>query len=296
MTEELDFYAEPGPMTGLGGFDDALVGMPTDPNGVAAVVQGLVVHPFLASWYDIDVSPEREVEMQTRPASSMLDRILQMDARPLAEPREPGRRFVGNCRHFSTLTVALLRRAHVPSRARCGFGGYFEPGKWIDHWVVEHWDGERWVMLDAQIDDLQRRALGLEADPTDLPPGLFLTAGEAWRRCRAGEATADTFGILDMWGQWFIEGNIARDLAALNKVEMLPWDGWGELARMGNAAGGDAYVDEVAALTRSNDHRAIRRRYQRDDGLRVPPRVTAFYTPSGPTEVDIPELVGQPSA
>lgn len=296
MTEELDFYAEAGPMTGLGGFDDALVGMPTDPNAIAAVVQGLVVHPFWATSYDVEMTPEREAGVQTRPASGMINRVLEIDARPLTERREPGSRFVGNCRHFSTLTVALLRRAHIPSRARCGFGGYFEPGKWIDHWVVEHWDGERWVMLDAQIDDLQRRALALEADPTDLPSGLFLTAGEAWRRYRAGEADGDTFGILDMWGPWFIEGNIARDLAALNKVEMLPWDGWGELGRMGNAAGGDAYVDEVAALTCSSDHGAIRRRYQADDGLRVPARVTAFYTPTGPTEVDIPELVGQPSA
>jgi hypothetical protein len=93
-----------------------------------------------------------------------------------------------------------------------------------------------------------------------------------------------------MWGQWFIEGNIARDLAALNKVEMLPWDGWGNLAQMGSTPGGDTYVDEVAALTISHDHQAIWRRYQHDDGLRVPSRVTAFYTPSGPTEVDVPEL------
>ena len=157
--------------------------------------------------------------------------------------------------------------------------------------MVEHWDGSRWVVLDAQLDDLQRRAVGLTADPTDLPPGLFLRAGEAWRRSRDGEEDGDTFGILDMWGQWFIEGNIARDLASLNKVEMLPWDGWGDLGRMGNAAGGDPYVDDVAALTVSNDYRAIRQRYEGDAGLRVPPRVTAFYTPAGPTEVDVPELI-----
>ncbi|MDQ1433964.1 MAG: hypothetical protein QOF59_780 [Actinomycetota bacterium] len=291
VSDEIDFYAEPGPMTGLAELDDALAGMPSDPAAVAAVVQGLVVHPFWASSYDVEVTPEREGELQTRAASGMLERILEIDGRPLTEPREPRSRFVGNCRHFSTLTVALLRRAHVPSRARCGFAGYFDTGKWVDHWVVEHWDGSRWVMLDAQLDELQRRAVGLTADSTDLPPGMFLPAGDAWRRCRAGQENGDSFGILDMWGQWFIVANIARDLAALNKVEMLPWDGWGDLGRMGDTPGGDAYVDEVAALTVSNDHQAIRQRYETSDGLRVPARVTAFYTPAGPTEVDIPELI-----
>ena len=72
---------------------------------------------------------------------------------------------------------------------------------------------------------------------------------------------------------------------------MLPWDGWGDLGRMGDTPGGDAYVDEVAALTVSSDYSAIRQRYETSDGLRVPTRVTAFYTPAGPTEVDIPELI-----
>ena len=116
--------------------------------------------------------------------------------------------------HVAT-SATLLRRAGVPSRARCGFAGYFEPGEWVDHSVVEHWDGDRWVMLDPQVDD-----------SADLPSGLFLPAGEAWLRCQAGQEIGEHFGILNMWGQWFIKGNIARDLAALNKVEMLPWDGW----------------------------------------------------------------------
>ena len=127
--------------------------------------------------------------------------------------------------HVAT-SATLLRRAGPPSRARCGFAGYFEPGKWVDHSVVEHWDGDRWVMLDPQVDDFQRGLIGLVDDPADLPSGLFLPAGEAWLRCQAGQEIGEHFGILDMWGRWFIKGNIARDLAALNKVEMLPWDGW----------------------------------------------------------------------
>jgi hypothetical protein len=291
MAEEVDYYTTPGPMTDLTGLDDLLVDMPKDLAGITSVGQGLVLHPFWAAAYGVEVPPDSADDVQIRPASGIIDRVLKIDPRPLVEAREPGLRFAGNCRHFSTLTVALLRRVGVPSRARCGFAGYFEAGKWVDHWVVEHWDGGRWVMLDAQIDELQRRATGLPADPADLPPGMFLPAGEAWLRCRSGELDGDRFGILDMWGQWFIAGNIARDLAALNKVEMLPWDGWGTLASDKPPAGGDGYVDEVASLTVSGDFAAIRRRYSTDDGLRVPSRVVAFFTPRGPTEVDVRELV-----
>lgn len=289
MGDSLDFYATPGPLTVLDRWEAALAGMPTDPVGVAEVAQGLVVHVQMTALYGVDLPVEREWEAQTRATGDVVRLLLERDARPLVEARPPADRFLGNCRHFSTLTVALLRRAGIPSRARCGFAGYFEPGKWVDHWVVEHWDGTRWVTLDAQVDPVQRELFALTADPTDLPSGLFLRAGEAWQRCRRGEEDGDRFGILDMWGKWFIPGNVARDLAALNKVEVLPWDGWGA-GLAGADEPPDALVDEVAALTLSDDLAAIRARYTSDPDLEVPSRVLAFATPAGPREAEIPEL------
>jgi hypothetical protein len=119
-----------------------------------------------------------------------------------------------------------------------------------------------------------------------------LSAGEAWQRCRRGEEDGDTFGIFDMWGPWFIAGNVARDLAALNKVEMLPWDGWGPLAGPGRGTAPGDLVDDVAALTVSGDLAALRHRYQHDDGLRVPSRVHSYGAPGGPADVEVPELAG----
>jgi hypothetical protein len=291
LMSDISYYATPGSMTVLPGFDEALTGMPTDPIAVAATVQGLIIHPFWADAYGVEIAAERQDDVQVRPASAIIERILELAPGPLVEPRGLDRRFAGNCRHFSVLTVALLRRAGVPSRARCGFAGYFEPGKWVDHWVVEYWDGGRWVTLDPQIDELQRRLIGLAEDPADLPPGRFVPAGEAWLRCQAGEENSDRFGILDMWGQWFIKANVGRDLAALNKVEMLPWDGWGRLMGEGASDRDDAYVDEIASLTISGDHADIRSRYQRDDDLRVPTRVVSFFTAAGPVEVEVAEWV-----
>lgn len=275
---ELDFYATPGPMTDLAGLDEILAGVPTDPAGIASVVRGLIVHLFWAEAYGVAMPEERIGDVQVRPAAGIVRTILEIDPRPLVERRRVEDRFFGNCRHFSTLTTALLRRAGVPSRARCGFGGYFQPGRWIDHWIVEHWDGTRWVQTDAQLDALQQNTLQLSFDPLDMPPGQFLTGGEAWARCRRGALDPARFGILDMWGLWFVRGNAIRDLAALNRVEVLPWDGWGVMNETGHSdlAPDDPVnllVDEIAAVTARDDHDEIRALYEKNDGLRVPAEV-----------------------
>ena len=133
-------------------------------------------------------------------------------------------RMVGVCRHYAVLHTALLRRQGTPARARVGFARYFGDG-WVDHWITERWDG-RWVRDDAQIGSVVQSALSLDFDPADQPPGEFLTGAEAWLRCRAGDADPQEFGIFDLRGLWFVRGNLVLDLAALNKVELLPWDSW----------------------------------------------------------------------
>lgn len=275
----LAFYAEPGPMTDLTSHDAALADAPTDPAALARLVQGVLIHPMWATAYDVHDADQRQVELQARGAAAILDGVLARDPRPLTGPREPAARFLGNCRDFTTLTVALLRRAGTPARARCGFAGYFEAGRWVDHWVVEHWNGDRWVVLDAQLDDLQQEVTGV-TDATDLAAGRFLSAGEAWQRSRTGEFDPNTFGILDMWGAWFIAGNVGRDLAALNKVEMLPWDDWGALAVDEGTGSPDDLVDEISALLVSADIEAIRARYAADAALQAGPEVMSL-TPTG---------------
>ena len=59
----------------------------------------------------------------------------------------------------------------------------------------------------------------------------FLTGGQAWQMCRSGGANPDDFGIFDMRGPWFMQGDLVRDFLALNKVEILPWDPWGRMSR-----------------------------------------------------------------
>jgi hypothetical protein len=126
------------------------------------------------------------------------------------------------------MITGLLIHQGVPARARCGFGTYFMPDHYEDHWVAEYWKAAeaRWVMFDPQLDELMCETLKLPFDPLDMPAGQFVTGGQAWLLCRRAGCDPDQFGIFDMHGWDFILGNLFRDLLALNKVEILPWDFW----------------------------------------------------------------------
>jgi hypothetical protein len=284
VTSELEFYASPGRMTDLHAIAASVDHLPSSVPELCEVVQGLVLHPFWAERYGVGGVAERDDEMQLRKASDILAKTLEIDDRPLDVAREPAKRVLGNCRDFTTVTAALLRHKGIPARGRCGFGVYFEPGKFIDHWVVEWWDGTRWVRTDAQLDAFQQKTLDLGFDPLDVPRDEFIEAGRAWQLYRSGEADGDRFGILDMWGPWFIRGNIPRDIASLNKVEMLPWDGWGTAGL--DAPPGDEETDALAAVSAEADFEKVREVYESDDRVRVGDEITS-YLPSGPVRVSL---------
>ena len=69
-------------------------------------------------------------------------------------------------------------------------------------------------------------------------------------------------------------GSLIRDIAALNKMEMAPWDVWG--AQPGPHDALDlAFFDGLAELAHDPDDTFsdIQRRYEEDDRLSVPPTV-----------------------
>lgn len=115
----------------------------------------------------------------------------------------------------------------------------------------------------------------LLAHPDDLPDGAFLTGGEAWAAFRAGEIGAARFGVpgTGNWGPAEILGNAVKDLAALNKVEMLPWDEWGRMEASYKGETGadyDELMDTIATVCAADDPAAIAGLYARDE-LQVPP-------------------------
>lgn len=252
----LDFYRHPVDLSDPAQYAPLFADLPAGPAATADVVQGLLIHEHIAAAYGVTLTQPQHAEAHLRPVSSMLAGIAGRDAAPLRQPRPPDARQTGVCRHFALLQVAMLRSKGLPARARCGFGAYFEAGKFLDHWVTEYWnEGEgRWVMVDAQMDPMQRALFRLAFDPLDVPASQFLVAGAAWTLCRAGKADPTAFGILDMHGLWFIASNVIRDLAALNNREMLPWDGWGTMIADDRQLD-LALIDHLAALTQDPDRR-----------------------------------------
>lgn len=263
-------------MTDPGQYGWLFDGLPSDIAALVEVVQGLMLHIFWAERYGATLPEERQAEVQIRPVERKLARLPELDPAPLTVARPPERRLVGNCRDFSLMLCAMLRHQGVPARARCGFGAYFLPGRYEDHWVCEYWSADqgRWVMVDVQLDALQRDALDIAFDPLDVPQQeQFITGGRAWRMCRNEWADPARFGIFDMHGLGFVAGDLIRDFLALNKVEILPWDDWGLMFGLDEVPSAEhaAELDRVAALTLGGDEAwaKLRALYESDDRLRV---------------------------
>jgi hypothetical protein len=83
-----------------------------------------------------------------------------------------------------------------------------------------------------------------------VPRDQFVIGGRAWQLCRNKQADPDHFGILDLHGLWFVRGDLVRDVASLNGVELLPWDCWGiiEKSELGDPAD-LTFLDHLAGLT-----------------------------------------------
>jgi len=271
----LDYYRHPAVMTSGDKYASMFNELPNDVVDLARVIQGLLLHEHASPLYGVTLTDERRSESHLRSVGQMLDRVFAIDGHPLSVARPVNARLVGVCRHFTLLFAALLRAKGVPTRARCGFASYFKPGHFYDHWVCEYWNAvqARWVFVDAQLDDVQRTGLKVDFNPLDVPRDRFVIAGDAWTRCRTGEGDPSKFGIFDLNGLWFIAGNVVRDVAALNNVEMLPWDVWGAMPQPNEQLKEDQleFFDRLAALTHAPDASfpELHALYG-DDRLRVP--------------------------
>jgi hypothetical protein len=157
----------------------------------------------------------------------------------------------------------------------------------LDHEVAEVWDADqaRWRLVDAELgDDHTDPTDGWHLDPLDVPRDRFLVAGSAWQACRAGAADPAGFlvdpglDIEDTRGWPYLRHNLVHDLAALNKVEMLLWDGWGLIERERPSEQELQLLDHVAQTILSGDAAfdELRRLYQAEEGLQVPSAVTSY--------------------
>lgn len=278
----LDFYSRPAGMTSVGRHISEFDALPNNVGELVRTVQHLLVYDVVArDFYGFTIPAGRESEIHIRPVEEMIDRLLALEAQTLRLHRSVEKRITGRCRDFTLFLIAMLRTKGVPARARCGFGSYFNPPYFEDHWICEYWNAVegRWVVVDPQFDEVWRGELGITHDVLDVPRDRFLVAAEAWNQCRAGGLDPDKFGVqfADIRGLWFIAGNLVRDFAALNRVEMLPWDVWGAQPRPYERLNDEqlAFFDLIADLGHNPDDSfdELCNLYQTDARLHVPSTV-----------------------
>ncbi|MEU4195782.1 transglutaminase-like domain-containing protein [Kribbella sp. NPDC026611] len=239
-------YSSPG---SYGSLFDAL---PDDVAQIAVVVRNLLIHYRGGG---ITFTGERLAEIDNRWVSTILGVDQKRNGTALAVPREPADRVVGCCRDYTLLFVSALRHKGIPARSRVGFAVYFGEGFNYDHVVAEYWNGDRWVMIDAQLDPIDDPR---PFDVSDMPEGPFRSAAEVWLGIRAGELDASTYGVdpglPHLTGEWLVRNYVHLQLAHLNGDELLLWDNWGSMTGPGPVTEPDALLaDEVARLLVASD-------------------------------------------
>lgn len=273
----MDFRRQ-SPFTDPGRHAGPLSDWPDELPGLMAAVQNLLIYDVAAEpFYGVHLGAERQADIHLRRVEEMLDRVFSINDAPLTATRAPRDRLAARCNNFGLLLIGVLRQRGIAARARVGFGTYFLAGRYEDHWVVEYRISEEdaWKRADPQFDRVWCDRLNIRHDIANLPNTAFLTASEVWCACREGRIDPTRAGISHngIFGLPFVAGSLVRDLAALNKVEMRPWDVWGAMPPPDAALSPDqlSYFDDLAdRLADPNVNLvAMQQRYGRDEGLRV---------------------------
>jgi hypothetical protein len=278
-----DVYRTHGAWSDPGRFAARLADVSPEPAAIVGAVGAVLLHPFLALERNVTIPERAQDDKEVRGVAAMLARIVARDADGLGVERAPDDRFFCVCAGYAQLATAIFRTHGLPARCRVGFATYFMPGHFEDHWLCEYWTAGGWRLLDAQLDDRYRAAMHLEFPPTDVPRAGFLDASTAWRRMRAGEIDPATIGLsgLGLAGDWFAAHSVLRDAAALNKIELLPWETWSIGRDFGPGRPVPAVhlpaLDAVAArLHGSPDADTAEAVYREHAWLQVPATIVSF--------------------
>lgn len=264
---DLDYFTQQSALSSPGRYAGCFNGLPRDIHTLCEVIQGFLLHAFWISEDNYGVSVDAlkcqrslNAEYNLRAVEDMLGALLTLDARPLTERRLPDLRLIGNCRDFALFLTAILRYQGIPARVRSGVARYFyTDGHLEDHFITEWWNTaeERWQQYtDPQIDDLQKKTCIISIDTTDLPRDQFLHAGLGYTELIDGRVAPDKIGIFQFNGMPYVRYKLVSDLACLNKVEVLAWEGWGIVEDIGQPqldSQDQSLLDRIAALLRRYD-------------------------------------------
>ncbi len=230
---EKEFYREHGPITDPGEYAFLYEELPRDVGSLCSMIQGLIVHRESVGLHGGETRNGKDVDVDHRKVERLLEKITGLNDSPLSIERGIEERARVVCRDFSVLLCSMLRHGEIPARSRCGYAVYLtDPDRDFvyDHWLCEYWDGDKWIKVDAEIDQLELDAWTRgDVDPLDVSSDLFMGAGDAWKAVREGRYEEHYFGEPEShYNGWrLLKMQLLLDLACLNKREMLATDTWG---------------------------------------------------------------------
>ncbi|HKW55577.1 MAG TPA: transglutaminase domain-containing protein [Stellaceae bacterium] len=230
--------------------------LPADPAAIPDALENFVIHHAIARQLGFGVPDAAEPDRNLRSLARLIEALVGRDSRPLTEHRDLPDYLYGTCHDFALLATGALRERGVPARLRVGYAGYFNPGRWEDHWICEYRTAERWAVLDGQLGPRARVGFKIGFPVADVPGDGWRSAPSIWRAIRAGTVDAGICGVsfAGIKGRWFVASAVLRDAAALAGIECLPWDYWGPARRFRETREvTEAEAKEIDALAEALD-------------------------------------------
>ncbi|NSZ16648.1 transglutaminase-like domain-containing protein [Agrobacterium vitis] len=240
-------YSEPGP------YRETFMRGGVEPKSISQWINSFMQHPRGPESEKRGFKSEQAADLELRSVADILSVAVK---RNLIEGDSAQHKVGGVCRDFAILAVSIFRERGTPARLRVGFADYLVQGYWEDHWLCEWYDVGRWKRLDVEFAAIE----GVPFDTLDVPHERFLTASEAWFRTKEDPEIASRFGVssLELGGEWFVAGSLFREIAALRRLELKPWDYWGlseDLSRVSTdwSQQTRTTLDQLALLLKNSD-------------------------------------------
>ncbi len=294
----LIYYIEQSKYSSPGKYSNYFDNLPELIKEISEIVHGLIVHQEdTEEFYKFKIPDNKKLQPNTRYIENILETIIANDNRPLSIKRKPQDRFIGTCRDFALLTCSILRHKKIPARVRCGFADYFHDDWYSDHWVCEYFDKKdsKWKLVDSELGQGEKQKYKIDFEITNIPRDRFIVAGKAWLMALRNKINPDILGVkeIKVKGYWFIKADVVRDLAALNRIELLPWDYTEYIddpfKNIGDRSGDEIeLISNIAAITSKEEinlDEALRI-YKKNKNLQILKMIKS-YSLKGPIDIQI---------
>lgn len=302
-SHNIEYYKLHSEVSDPGKYTPEFAKLPQDIKSLGRIVQGLMIHETDGSVFNTTITPNRIKDIRLRYVNKIVDRLFEIDNSPLEVSRDNNKKIVGTCRDFAILLTSMCRSVGIAARMRVGFASYtykdmnFNP----DHVLMEYWnnDTNKWVKVDVRVTPkhIEKKVFDINFDTFDVPRSEFEFAADVWKKCRENDEYLDLYGYgksKECTGLWYIRNKMMHDLAALNKQEMLPWDGWGYMYFSAphqeiTSSLQLKDLDKVSKLIKGSDIdvATLSNYLDNNPNLKVPSIVTAYDKYCGPMSVEL---------